>query len=129
MAEGVFRYGPSERLVLCSPTVLSAFSRLGLGDVRLTPESKMYGIAVKEYITPHGTFYLVKHDFLTGTTYGGYGIVLDMEQIRFRPMRKTRLERNIHDNDYDGVQHQYLSEVSLEVRLPKHHGYFYGVTG
>ena len=52
-----------------------------------------------------------------------YGMVIDPENVRYCHLdgRDTKLKTNIQENDRDGIKDEYLTECSLEVRLPKTH--------
>ena len=65
----------------------------------------------------------VIYDPLLEGSYNGYGFVLDPENIRYAYLdgRDTKLYTDIQDNDIDGVIDEYLTECSLELRLPKTH--------
>ena len=67
---------------------------------------------------------------LEGAVYGGYGIVIDPENVKYRPLqgRDTKLETNIQANDENQRKDQYITEAGLEVRLPKTHAVLTGVT-
>ena len=55
--------------------------------------------------------------------YAGYGFILDPENVRYAYLdgRDTKLQLNVQNNDVDGVVDEYLTECSLEVRLPQTH--------
>ena len=100
-----------------------------LGKLQTVPASKTYGVAVKEYVSTHGKLYIVKHHLLEGATYGGYGIVLDMDNVAYCPLdtRDTKLLTNRQANDEDAQKDEYLTEAGIEVRLPKSHAVIKGV--
>ena len=56
--------------------------------------------------------------------YDGLGIVLDMDQVSYRPLtgRDTKLLTNIQEADEDGERDMYLTEAGVQVKLPKMHG-------
>jgi len=49
---------------------------------------------------------------LEGAVYGGMGVVLDMENLAYCPLkgRDTKLLTNRQDNDEDSQKDEYLSE-------------------
>jgi len=89
-----------------------------------------YGFSYAIYNSAHGRIEMVEHNQLSDS-YSGYGIALNMENVRYAYLknRDTHLQKNIQANDYDGVQHQWLSEVSQEVKLEFSHGVFTGIVG
>jgi len=128
--QGVFQYGSNKRLLLCSPTLLTAISQLGAGMLNIVPSDKVFGLSIKEYLTPHGTLYLAKHKLLE-STYDGYGIAVDVDNLKYRFLegRDTKLNTNVQANDEDGERDEYITECGLECRQEQTHGILKGVTG
>ena len=123
VAAAAFRYGSKEKLLIAGPYLASAInswseSRL-VSDVA---EDATYGIRVKNLITTYGDLKVIYDPLLEGA-YKGYGFVLDTENIRYAYLdgRDTKLITDIQSNDVDGVIDEYLTECSLELRLPKTH--------
>lgn len=127
--EIVFRYGSSEKILMASARLCTHIDLWSLGKLQTVPASKTYGVAVKEYVSTHGKLYIVKHHLLEGATYGGYGIVLDMDNVAYCPLdtRDTKLLTNRQANDEDAQKDEYLTEAGIEVRLPKSHAVIKGV--
>jgi hypothetical protein len=130
ISEVAFRYGSDEKLMLCSARMLSVINGWATGKLQIEQGETTFGLAVTKYVTPFGILNLVYHPLLEGAVYGGYGIVLDVANIKYRPLqgRDTKLETNIQANDADQRVDQYLTEAGLEVRLPKTHAVVTGVT-
>lgn len=130
ISEVVFKHGSKEKLLLASPRLLSVINGWALGKLEVRQGEKTFGLAVTRYVTPHGTFQIVSEPLFEGTVYGGYGVVIDPENVKYRALkgRDTKLETNIQNNDEDQRKDQYLTEAGLEVRLPKTHAVITGVT-
>lgn len=130
VAELAFRYGSSEKLMLCSARVLSVINGWATGKLQIQQGEDTFGLSVTKYVTPFGVLNLVYHPLLEGAVYGGYGVILDVENIKNRPLqgRDTKLETNIQANDEDQRKDQYLTEAGLQVSLPKTHAVVTGVT-
>lgn len=130
-AEVVFAKGSEEKLLICSARLLSVINGWAMGKLEVNQEAKRYGLDIRQYVTPHGIFNLVKASHaLTGAVYGGYGICIDPENVRYAPLEgsDTKLKTNIQDNDEDGRRDEYLTEAGVEVKLPETHGLLTGVT-
>lgn len=125
--EDVFRYGGSEKILLATPRLCTHIDLWALGKLQTVPKEKTYGVGIKEYMSTHGKLYVVKHHLLEGAVYGGYGIVLDMANIAYCPLRDTKLKTNVQANDEDGQKDEYITEATIEVRLPKSHAIIKGV--
>jgi hypothetical protein len=125
----LFRYGSSKKVLFASPLLVSAINSWALGKLQTVSSEKTYGISVKEYLGGHGTLYIVKHNLLE-QDYAGYGMAVDTDNVRYRPLRgrDTKLKMNIQANDSDTRKDEYLTEAGLEVKLEKTHGVLYGVT-
>lgn len=128
--EDVFTHTGSgnSRLLLAAPKVISVFDQLGLARLQTVPTTETYGIAVKQYLTSHGTLNIVKHRLLVngegGFGYGNTAIAVDISKLTRAPLqgRDTKLQPDIGANDLDGFKDQYLSEVGWKIKNPKVHG-------
>lgn len=124
------------RLLMCSPLVISVLDQLAASRIQVAPRESTFGLAVKTWVTGHGTLNIVKHRLLeagpiAGLGYGGHAIAVDLNKANYRPLRgrDTQLQTNIQANDLDGVKDQYLTEMGWQWESEKVHGYLYGVTG
>ena len=123
-----FRYGNNVKFMFCSPLALTVISGWGRDKLQTVPRDTTFGINITRYISPHGELNLINTK-LFGDIDGGANaaynpaeasIILDLEQLKYRYLRDTKLELGIQENDRDGVEDQYLTECGLEFRLPKH---------
>ncbi len=125
-----FTYGSTRKVLIASPKVVSAINYWARGKLNMYPKDKTYGISVMQYLSAHGEVQIIRHKLLTGTTFGGYAFLLDMNNLFFRFLkgRDTKLERNIQDNDEDQEKDQYITEMGLELRSQKTHSIMTGVS-
>jgi hypothetical protein len=136
--QGVSTYDETmtERLLIASPilvTALGAFAK-NKGRWNMTGSMTYYGVNMVDYHTPHGNLHVVKAaQTLLGSyntsylRYSGYGIALDMSDLKYRYMegRDTKLLPNRQENDRDGWRDEYLTDSGLEVHWDEKHGYIY----
>lgn len=131
-----FRYGSRKKVFFCSPLIATALSSFPLG--RLAPnafDANTWGVSLQNYQSAQGDMLqiVVKRDWLDFNTaslqYGGWGFLVDMGNIRLRPLRSTVLKPHRQANDEDSEKQEYLTEYSLEVDLPRTHAIMKGVTG
>jgi hypothetical protein len=85
-----------------------------------------YGINITTYISGFGTLDIINHPLLE-LGYAGYGYILDMDGIWYRPARRTTLETNIQATGEDAFKDQYLTEATFSFALEKAFGKITGV--
>lgn len=121
--EMAFAYGENtDKVLLTSPAVLVRINEFAREKIETTSGEDTYGLKLRYIQTTLGRLFLVpsrtfEHDF------AGWGFVLDMEHIYYRPKtgRDTKLYTNIQENDADGWRDEYLTEFAMQVELEKNH--------
>jgi len=127
--EDVFRYGSSEKILFACGRLCTIIDLWAQNKLKTVPGERTYGVKVKEYVSSHGTLYIVKHKLFEGPVYGGMGVILDMNNVAYCPLkgRDTKLLTARQDPDEDAVKDEYITEFGVEVRLPKTHAIIKGV--
>lgn len=130
--QSLSRYGSSTKVAILSPLLITCLDTYGRN--RLQADEGMtskLGLKVSRYMNSHIDLMVVKHNLLTGTTYGGYGLFVDPANISFVWLKggQTKVYKDRSSNDYDGIKEEYLSEFSLAVMNAETHGLLTGVTG
>jgi hypothetical protein len=101
------------------------------------PKDKTYGIAISQYLSPHGTVNLVKELMLENaggvastSNYGGYAYAIELEDVVYRYLqnRDVQMETDIQLPGDDFYKDQYICEVGMEFHNEQKHGTLYGVT-
>jgi predicted AlkP superfamily pyrophosphatase or phosphodiesterase len=119
----VFENGDTdERLCLCSPLLMQAISGWAKTKLQMTQDETTYGMRIYRYVTPFGDINLLMHRLLKGNTYGSYGIILDLNNIKYKALRNVLLRRNVQNRKDDEVSHEIISEVGIKVIDEKSHG-------
>jgi hypothetical protein len=132
-----FRYGGTDqKLLIASGRVIQSINNFAKEKLTTYTDEDTYGLNLYAYRSPFGRVILAYHRQLVGSTYSGYGILLDMDRITMRPLRGGRSSgslavrvTNIQANDEDSRRDEYLSELSLEFRNEKAHALLTGVEG
>jgi hypothetical protein len=130
----VMRYGSSKKLALASAVGVSALNKFPASKQQTTNSEKTYGMDVTTYTSPFGSLRLVYDRSLEGTKYGGYILVVDMDNVAYRHLandemsRDTKLLTNRQPRDQDGRKDEMLTEAGLQVGLQKTHGVLTGIT-
>jgi hypothetical protein len=121
--EDAFAHGNVEKYFFASASVVSMINGWAKGKVTMVSTEKSYGIQITKYISPHGTVNIIKHPFLTGTTYGYYGIMIDMETLTYRYLsnRDTKLLTNRQAPGDDERVDEYLTECGLQMEQQERH--------
>lgn len=127
--EDVFRYGSSEKILFACGRLCTIIDLWAQYKLKTVPGERTYGVKVKEYVSSHGTLFIVKHKLFEGPVYGGMGVILDMNNVAYCPLkgRDTKLLTGRQDPDEDAVKDEYITELGVEVRLPKTHAIIKGV--
>jgi hypothetical protein len=136
---GGFRYGnQTAKMGFASRLAVSVANGFPMGKLEVVQgdNDTTYGLNIMKYRSPHGTLNLVVHNMLEGAVFGGYILVLDLSQLRKRPMRDgdggtrdTHLKENVQPPDQDGRKDEVLTEGGLEFGLEKTHFIMSGITG
>ncbi len=127
-----FRYGSQEKVAFCSPKAAQVLNTYAQGNIRVVNDTGniKYGVNMTQYISAQGIVNIVMHrNWADSTIYGGYCVLVDMDAVRMRPLRATRLDQDVQAPDYDGFKDRYLTEVSLEVQHERKHALLTGLTG
>jgi len=132
--EDVMKYpgnvASAKRTLFASARLCSVIDGWGRDKLQTLPTTETYGIAVKQYISSHGTLNIIKHLLLDGSYYGSYGIVVDMSSVGYRYLQNldTKLYVDISNrSSTSGQVDQYESECGLYLALEALHGLIKGV--
>jgi hypothetical protein len=133
----VFRFGSNSRYLFAAPLILSVVSMWAQGKLQMFPKDKTYGVAITQYISPHGSVNLIKdialeyRDISYSTYYGGYAYAVELEDVVYRYLqnRDVQLETDIQAPGDDSYKDQYICEVGMELHNEKKHAALTGVTG
>lgn len=125
-----FEYGSRTKLFVCSRTVGGAINMIAQNKIVTSSGEETYGIRLPMYRSFHGDV-IIAVDRSLEKAYAGYGFLLDMKNIKYRPLngRDTKLHPNIQANDVDGWIDEYLTEFGMMVRQPKTHAVLFNCTG
>lgn len=125
-----FRYGSERKVAFASSKAIVAIEKFARTNLRVNDNAaEKYGVAMKTYVSGQGIVDLVHcRWFGDSSVYGGYVFLVDMDAVKQRPLRTTKLKMNVQAPDYDGLKHEYITEQSLEVQHERRHALLTGVT-
>lgn len=134
--QGGFRYGSRRKVFFCSPVIATALSGFALSKLAPpSPNIDTWGVSLSSYQSAQGDQVLiaVKRDWLdfsiTLKQYGGWGFLVDMDNVQMRMLRSTVLKPNRQRPDEDSNKQEILTEWAMEINLPSAHRAMKGVTG
>jgi len=121
--ESAFAHGNVEKYLFASAKVVSMINGWAKGKLEVLSKDKTYGLTITRYESPHGTVNIIKHPLLTGTIFGYYAVMLDMECLTYRYLsnRDTKLLTNRQAPGDDVRVDEYLSEVGLQMKFNSRH--------
>lgn len=133
----LLQHGTRNKVLFASPVTAQALSGF-LRDAwaPASVDAKLWGAKVNAFISGAYGYQIpviVKNDWndfsTTSSQYGGWSFLVDMDNVKLRPLRNTAFLPNRQANDADEKTHEYLWEGSFEVRQEMTHGLIVGVTG
>jgi hypothetical protein len=125
-----FRFGSDSKVAFCSPRALSVIEGYARANLRVVnDDATTYGVKMTTYVSGQGTVGLVKHpDWRDSAVYNGYVFMVDMNKIKERPLRSTKLRMNVQNPQYDGFMDEFLTETTLQIIHERNHALLTGVT-
>ncbi len=129
-----FRYGSKRKVFMASPLVASVLQTYPSGKVQVSQSEKVYGVDVTTFTSIFGALRLVVNWELEGSKYGGYGIGIDFDNVAYRYLANSKLNRdskvreNIQAPDADQRKDEWLTECGLDAALESSHFLISGVT-
>ena len=131
LLEQIFRYGAEEKLCLCGSGFLLGIDALAMagGQVNLAPAQKIYGMQIREWLTPFGSIQMKTHPlFSYDATTRNMGILIEPKEMQYKYVDDTQFysesTSKSHPAGYggrrlDGSYEEYLTECGLEFGLPQ----------
>jgi len=116
-----FKHGNLEKYFFCAGAVISMVNSWAKKKLELVRTEKTFGMRILNYESAFGLVHFIRHPLLTGTKYGNYGVMLDMETLTYRHLsnRDTKLLTNRQNPGEDSRVDEYLSEVGLQMEQEK----------
>lgn len=132
-------YGYKGRKALFAAPIVTQVLGEFLQDnwIRSTPDQSYFGAKVDGVIaSAYGGTQIpvfVKREWgaysTASTQFGGYAFLVDLENVKRRPLRDTQLVPKTQANDEDSQNEEYKTETSFEIKREETHSILRGVTG
>jgi len=116
------------KALVCAPKLYGVINRFGRDKIRISPNSKEYGLQIKRY-TGDLEIDLIKAPLLTGSTLKGWGFLLDFDYLKLRYLLHPKLELDTYVKRANYIEDKYSAAVSLQLANEARHGLLLGVTG
>jgi hypothetical protein len=125
-----FRYGSGRKLLLASPLVVSALEGFARTNYQVNDNAAAtYGIKMKTFISGQGDVDIVMERWLNDSlNYRGYAFLVDLDNVRWAPLRDTKLLEDRQGPDLDKMEDEFLTEATFEWRHERTHAILKGVT-
>jgi len=129
--EQIFRYGAEEKLCLAGSGAFLGIEALAMaeGQMNLQPGISMYGMKLREWVTPFGSIYMKTHPlFSFDATTRNMMIILEPKELEYKYIDDTQFygesSSKSHPSGYgqrriDGLNEEFLTEAGLEFGLPQ----------
>ena len=129
--EQIFRYGADEKIAFVGSGCLLGIEALAMaeGQMNISVGQSVYGMKIKEWITPFGSIYMKTHPlFSHDVTTRNMMVILEPKELGYRFIDDTSFygesASKSHSSGYgqrriDGLNEEYLTECGLEFGLPQ----------
>lgn len=126
-----FRYGSGRKILLASPLVVSALEGFARNNYQVNDNrAATYGINMKTYTSGQGDVDIVMERWLNDSlNYRGWAFLIDLDNVRWAPLRDTKLLEDRQGPDLDKMEDEFLTEATFEFRHERTHAILKGVTG
>lgn len=133
----LLQHGSTNKVLFAAPIIAQALSGF-LRDAwsPATVGTKLWGAKVDAFISGAYGYQIpvfVKREWNDFSTtlkqWGGWAFLIDMDYVKLRPLRPTRLVKDIQANDADEYDEEYKTEYSFEFQQERVHALIKGVTG
>lgn len=113
---------------VCSPYLYTIINRMAKPLIRISPNSKRYGLQLKQY---EGSIKLdlIPHPALIGKTMKGWMFLLDFDRIKLMYQQRPILELDVAERRNNYVEDKYSAMITLLLANEKAHGFVVGAKG
>ena len=129
--EDFFRYGSSEKLILCGSTWLNAINKLAKLEMTMNavPGESTYGMKIMELISPFGVAELKLHPLLSDhALFRSWGFGIDMEYFVMRYIDDITYIPHADVSNPHRRQDEYYADLGWEWQVERTHAIFKNFT-
>ena len=136
--EQIFRYGATDKLILCGSGAILAINQLAQigGTINIAPRDETWGLKIMEWVTAFGTVNFMTHPmFNDDPVLRHIGIILEPREIEYQFIDDTNFYGENGNSAPTGIGHlrrdskdeEWLTEAGLQFGLPQKCGILYNV--
>lgn len=130
-----FRYGSSEKLVLCSPKAIQSINGFARAKLQTFTDDSTYGVTLTEYRNAGRRVMLAEEKLLTNqnlndlTGIAGWAILVDPNNLKCAYLKgnSNKMWENVQNPGVKGRIDEVRCEFGLKVFLDQTHGLLTGV--
>ncbi len=115
--------------LFCAPAVSQKISYWGKDKIRISPDSKKYGLALKQYLSAGLMVNIIELPLLSDSQTKGWGWLLDTTRVRLKNLSNPMFfpeALNVGQSEY--IIDTYRVNTSLMVANESRHAMFIGAT-
>ena len=120
----LFKYGPKVKTLFADAKLVALICGWPAGKAWITQKETEFGIDVQVLKSTFGTLNIILcgafTNFLT-SDQAGYGVVLDLKNIIWRPLRNWKMEENTQTPGDDTKEAQIVIEAGMMVKMIQFH--------
>ena len=111
----------------CAPKVYKIINQIAKPLIRISPNSKKYGLQLKQYQGAI-TLDLIPHPLLQGAM-SGWMFALDLDHIKLAYQQRPQLDLDVYVKRAGFIEDKYSAMVSILAANEKRHGMAVGIQG
>ena len=120
----IFQYGPKLKTLFADAKLQALICGWPAGKAWITQRETAFGIDIQELKSPFGTLQIVLcgafSNFLPASQTG-YGVVLDLKNVVWRPLRDWYMEEGIETPGDDTREGQFVTEAGMMLKMIAFH--------
>lgn len=126
--KGGSQNGSSKKMLFGSSKWLTEFDAFARDRLRSKNLDTVAGLNISEFVTPHGTIFLVRTPALD-YSHQDMAFLVDLNHVRYvyHQGRDSKLLKGREGNDADEMKEEYFADVGVEVQLEGAHALIKGL--
>ncbi len=130
--QNAFIKGSNNKIGFCGDGLLYQFNMLFAKYIRVENDPKFFGLEVMKFITPMGTWNLMRNLELTLSGYTNTCLTVDLDYAGYRyksgngKNRDLRLRTDIQAKKTDGIEDEWTADFAIDLKFREAHSAIIG---